>query len=170
MRKKTKVSAGFHDNRLHYSSSRHTIYINLPPSNIRYRQHKAATQRASLIQYSVLGGNFSIRQRLDFCLLCLADERLLSHKLNQLFSQLPWKRTRTTNQFLCVRSTEQAPRSRRFKQKPNVVPAGSTQDITQKYTKNSVRCNNSHVFPPKIECLKGNSQRQIIELFVSLNF
>lgn len=97
MRKKTKVSAGFHDNRLHYSSSRHTIYINLPPSNIRYPQHKAATQRASLIQYSVLGSNFSIRQRLDFCLLCLADERLLSHKLNQLFSQLPWKRTRTTN-------------------------------------------------------------------------
>lgn len=97
MRKKTKVSAGFHDNRSHYSSSRHTIYINLPPSNIRYWQHKAATQRASLIQYSVLGSNFSIRQRLDFCLLCLADERLLSHKLNQLFSQLPWKRTRTTN-------------------------------------------------------------------------
>ena len=56
MRKKTKVSAGFHDNRLHYSSSRHTIYINLPPSNIRYPQHKAATQRASLIQYSVLVG------------------------------------------------------------------------------------------------------------------
>lgn len=84
MRKKTKVSAGFHDNRLHYSSSRHTIYINLPPSNIRYPQHKAATQRASLIQYSVLGSNFSIRQRLDFCLLCLADERLLSHK--RLFS------------------------------------------------------------------------------------
>ena len=97
MRKKTKVSAGFHDNRLHYSSSRHTIYINLVPSNIRYPQHKPATQRASLIQYSVLGSNFSIRQRLDFCLLCLADERLLSHKLNQLFSQLPWKRTRTTN-------------------------------------------------------------------------
>lgn len=78
MRKKTKVSAGFH-NRLHYSSG-HTIYINLP-SNIRYPQHKA-TQRASLIQYWVIGSNFSIREHPDFCLLCLADERLLSHKLN----------------------------------------------------------------------------------------